>query len=646
MEIEVRQVNCLSGSLNSRARKKETFRGQLRLELILYLSKYSYVHKNVIAASLAWISEVKNHSLEVYYEALRSGEAYGGPPAKNEDYFGSTVLGGHHHEQFFLINSLFNVKYAISGGSTVFSPFIELIGGKKTIVQTDSISEFYRRVFFHFNLKIPKAAVMVKSDSTYPSILKLDPFCYPEIYYRHAIGVTSEIKETELIKLREMGVQKLYLVYVPREKIELLKALGFTIEIVDKLTPSDTYKTVLTRLSQRWLDKAKGFMIGDPVLVSYWLPWCCRNNTLAVSEPSVVDTLREYNANMKNVSKIIFGRQSSEKDILHISKRDYCFQIVDPGRPLFPVMDKIKGSFYEPEESYFDQEPSDAELESYARDKKILSSVLFWCPDLRHVECLYRILDLVAVTNAKIGIGITAHWYKYNRHPLQIINVPFDSGGVYPNVEPLLCSCGLGVACEAEGFMSYGTLLSDLKRAKEIMLETTSEKFLPKGSYPFLDTRLTGLNLQTDPPFIKKVTKPSDEINSKFAETLIKTGFEYFVSLVNMGEPKIPFRKGDFLAINYTAGRWTGVSPYIVIDSVKDIKLAEKRITNSRKPGWILSTIDSPLWLFSKPAWRYSSKLWDIINYIKNSGASNKLVNTTPHTISRYARILDEKGLL
>ena len=87
MEIEVRQVNCLSGSLNSRARKKKTFRGQLRLELILYLSKYSYVHKNVIAASLAWISKVKNHSLEVYYEAPRSGEAYGGPPAKNEDYF-------------------------------------------------------------------------------------------------------------------------------------------------------------------------------------------------------------------------------------------------------------------------------------------------------------------------------------------------------------------------------------------------------------------------------------------------------------------------------------------------------------------------------------------------------------------------------
>lgn len=619
----------------------------MRLKSIFYLSNYSYVHKNAIAASLAWISEVRNHRLEVYYEAPRSGEAYGGPPAKTEDYFGSTVLGGHHHEQFFLANSLFNVKYAISGGSTVFSPFIELMG-KKTIAQADSVSEFYDGIFSHFRLEAPEEVVMIGSDSTSSSILELGPYYYPEIYYRKAIGVASEIEETELKKFRDMGVRKTYSVCVPREKTQLLKTLGFTVEIVDELRPNDTNRSMLIRLAQRWLGRAEGFMIADPVLVSYWTPWCCRNNIVAFHEPGVIDALGDRNTitDMKKVSKVIFGRQSSEEEILQVSKLDYCFQIVDPGRPVFPIMEQKRGSFYKPHKSYFDFEPSDAELESYARERKILSSVLFWCPDIRHVECLYKILDLVAVTRAKIGIGITAHWYKYNFHPLQMINIPLESGGVFPNVEPLLCSCGLGVACEAEGFMSHDTMLSNLKKAREIVSEVTTEEFLPRGCFPFLDTRQNGWKLKTNPPFIKRVTKPSNEINSEFMEALINSGFSYVVSLVNMGKPEITFRNGDFLSINYTAGKWTGVSPYIVVSSANDIVLSEKKIANSQKPGWLLSAIDSPLWLFSKPAWGYGHKIWEIVNYIKNGGVSKRLVNVTPHTISRYAKILEDKGML
>jgi hypothetical protein len=377
------------------------------------------------------------------------------------------------------------------------------------------------------------------------------------------------------------------------------------------------------------------------------LPWCCHNDAIAVSETSVITNLKEEGAKLDDETNVLFGRQTAEEDILEISRKNYCFQIVDPGRPLFPTISQKKGKFYEPKQSYFDREPTDHELQLFADEGKILSSILFWCPDLRHVECLYRLFDLVSITNAKIGIGITAHYYQFNFHPLQLINIPLECGGVYPNVEPLLCSCGLGVASEAEGFMTYETLLSNLRTARRIVSEVTGEKFLPKGCFPFLDIKTSNhLDILLRRPFVRRVARPNNYVNERFMEALTKSGFEYVVSLSSLGKPEVTFRKENFLAINYTAGQWTGVSPYVVIDSAENLKSAEKVIARSGKPGWILSAIDSPLWLYSKPVWRSGHKLWEIINYMKTIGVSKKLVNVTPHTIARYAKTLQDKGLL
>jgi hypothetical protein len=50
--------------------------------------------------------------------------------------------------------------------------------------------------------------------------------------------------------------------------------------------------------------------------------------------------------------------------------------------------------------------------------------------------------------------------------------------------------------------------------------------------------------------------------------------------------------------------------------------------------------------MFSYYHWQKSNKLFEMAFYISRGGKTGKLINTTPRVISRYARILDEEGLL
>jgi hypothetical protein len=86
-------------------------------------------------------------------------------------------------------------------------------------------------------------------------------------------------------------------------------------------------------------------------------------------------------------------------------------------------------------------------------------------------------------------------------------------------------------------------------------------------------------------------------------------------------------------------------SPLLVMLDLNEIQKLELSMTSKRKPGWIIASLDSPLWMFSYYHWQKSNKLFEMA-YISRGGKTGKLINTTPHIISRYARILGEEGLL
>ena len=106
--------------------------------------------------------------------------------------------------------------------------------------------------------------------------------------------------------------------------------------------------------------------------------------------------------------------------------------------------------------------------------------------------------------------------------------------------------------------------------------------------------------------------------------------------------PEIQYKDDDFIALNYTAGQWDGWTPFETVNDVSDLEKAEKILRRQKKPGWIVSTIDSCLWTFSGEFWKRGSRLYDIARFCADGGRSGELINAKPTTIARYARILSE----
>lgn len=639
--------------------------------LLMFLSTWGNPHKDVIAATLAWLTDKKGLKFEVYYEAHHSGKHFS--PYSPEDHFGSTVVGGSHRERFYRMNRLFDVKYVIHGQPKLFSStFLESIGAN-IIVETQDLLDFYQKIFSHFKVQLPRGIVLVetrpfrgnllvplnKNESQGcfkklftnlrsklssnrkrlpPNLINVSPYCYPEIFCRQALGVgfTSPFS-FDFHKIADLT--NIYTLFLSNKEVNDVKTQGFNVKVIDKFQQDDTYWSITNRLISRWRSYYSGVAFSDPVLTSYWLPWLCRHKKLAVYEPLMEHVRSEMrDLVLSSNDKIIYGRQSSDRDITELSKGDITFQIMDPGRPPFPIMEEAKYQMYQPEKNYYEFEPDEDTLKSFANERKILCTFLFYCPDIRHVEVLPRILELATLTKMKMGLAITAQWYHMVPEILEMINIPLENGGVFPNVEPLLCSAGMGVGVEAEGFLKETTLRKHLKEAKQIISEITGSRFLPKGHYPFLDTI-------KDYPYSKSVLKRVSNANPPF-KTIEESGFEYSISYSSPGKPKVLYKSNSLIAINQTSKHWHPYSPFLVISNPREIKNIELRLALRRKPGWIIAAFDSPLWMFSYYHWKKANKLFNAASYILRGGITGKLINATPHVISRYARILDEEGLL
>jgi hypothetical protein len=242
------------------------------------------------------------------------------------------------------------------------------------------------------------------------------------------------------------------------------------------------------------------------------------------------------------------------------------------------------------------------------------------------------------LTGIKVGVAVTAQWYQMCPETLELINVPLENGGVFPNAEPLLCSAGMGVGVEANEFLKETTLRKHLIEAKKIISKIAGSKFLPKGYYPFLDTI-------KDYPYSKPVLKCVSDADPSF-KIIEESGFEYSISYLSPGKPKVLFKSNNFIAINHTSKQWHPYSPFLVMSDLNEIKKLERSLNLRRKPGWIIVSLDSPLWMFSYYQWQKSNKLFEMASYVSRGGTTGKLITATPHVISRYARILDEEGLL
>ncbi|HEY7974425.1 MAG TPA: hypothetical protein VID72_03725, partial [Ktedonobacterales bacterium] len=504
----------------------------MKPRLLLYITADSNLARNAIAATLAWATQSVDWRFEVYYDAYRLGEHYGGgdPDLAPEGLLtGGTVVGGRHHERLYLLLHRFDTL-VISQGEVAFDAALRHIGVAR--LTPASTQDVYEQAFAALGVGLPTAAVIVDA-APQPALMGLDAYSYPEIVGRRALAFEASSVDADTARwLATHGVHELQTLWLgaqQRERIQLELAPNQpALAALDTLSASDSFQTVTERLARRWRERfAGGWILADPLTVSAWLPEAVREGRLAVYGKPQREIIRRLSDELRATNTAVLGRQYEDADFFDLSALGVAFQLIDPGRPPFPVL-RYAGYDWAhvtaPQPPYAASEPDDALLSQWAREGRVLASLIFWTGMIRELENLPRIVDLVALTRLKAGIALTVSALEYQPEaPLDMLGVPLERGGVYPHLEVLLASCGLGASIESR--MPPGRLAAYLAAANRKLDELAiPQAWRPTGWWTTMDPDMLPLRrprlpivpaLEREAPYIRlRYTSASSQPSS------------------------------------------------------------------------------------------------------------------------------------
>jgi hypothetical protein len=317
-------------------------------------------------------------------------------------------------------------------------------------------------------------------------------------------------------------------------------------------------------------------------------------------------------------SKVIYGRQLADDFIPLLSKHDKIFAIIDANRPSVTIKNKMPYTPAAIDKTPWSMELSDEQIGLMVSQGKIPVTTLLYASDIRHLTIAPSLFPLASLMRVKVGVAVPINFYEYVPEWMDDVYIQYEAGGSMPYVEPMICSAGLGVATEAEGYLSAQTLTESLKKTRKWISEKWGASAVPIGYYPFQDAC----------PFYKH-----DTAEPQF-EAVRSADFEYYITYKDEGKlPRIVYEKEDFIAINQQNVHWTR-------NPLEDLKTWEQKILNEGKLGWIIISLDSPFWGFMFYEMKSGRMLIDTMDFIRKGGESGRLCSATPHEIVRYAKVL------
>lgn len=690
----------------------------MKSRLLLYMTADSVPERNAVAATLAWAARRAGWLFEVYYDAYRLGEHYGGGDPDEAPaglLTGGTMLGGGHHERLYLLLHRFDTL-VITQGAVAFDLALRQIGAAR--LSAASAHELYEQAFRELGVPLPAAAVILDA-APLPTLRGLDAYSYPEIIEREALAFESSALTPDTLEwMSAHGVRDTRALWMGKRQRERLGAqtpggLGLAdLLTLEALSPGDTFQSVTERLARRWLPQYPGgWILADPLTVSAWMPEAVRERRLAIYGKPQREIIRRLSDELRASETPVLGRQYEDADFFDLSDLGVAFQLIDPGRPPFPALRHAEYDWSRATPAAITPEfaePDDAQLARWMSEGRILTSLIFWTGMIRELENLPRIVDLVALTRLKAGVALTIPALEYQPEgALELLRTPLEQGGVAPHLEPLLASCGLGAAIESR--MPAGKLAAYLDASMRRLEELgVPPEWRPIGWWTTMDPEMIPLpqpklpirpTLEREAPYVRlrytsasaqqaemrgPASAPADATDTAAEETLSRkrrvgawarahgldamlapyrpyehfvpgelrpdivdaarsAGLRYMFSKAGFGDPPRALTMDDrFIALNYTAGRWDGWTPFETINTIHDLRTAEKRLLARREPGWLVGTLDSCLWTFTGPIWRRGAALHAIATYLAGGGDSGRLINVTPHVVARYARLIEE----
>ncbi|HCE43033.1 MAG TPA: hypothetical protein DET40_05760 [Lentisphaeria bacterium] len=574
--------------------------------------------------SIAWIAKSAGAEFECYLESERDGSLF----ARN----GSTIIGGYHHQQFNYLNAAFDVKYILLGDTSVFRSSIDVFGGE-IIVESDSLVDVYDAVLSHAAISSIDAAIFAGSDivEINGNKLEIGPYLYPEIWFRKALAFPISLANSAK---KKFNIEKISLLFVADDIKKSLKRSFKDFFVIDTLRKDDSYGSISLRIAERWKHKAKALAFADPAAVHAQIATLCREDRIAVYENKnkILPKDVVYSAYTEEKTKIaddvirlaeeignrvLVGRQTGDGDLFAWSKAGLCLQIMDPNRPAFPVVTNVPHRWHKAGKGIWDDEPDDETLLKYAKEGKILSTLMWHSGEMAHNEAMLSLFDLILFTGVKMGFGVHAARYETCPQMWELLSVPKSKGGVLGHAEPVLHSGGMGVLAEVN---CPPKILGEHCKDSLSRIRRIAGEFSPRGYYAFMDSDLPTLSF----------------VNKTVFKAVNEAGMEYFISSATPGRNRIVHRGKRFTVINQSCRVVQPASPFVRITTADDLETYPHA-----RPGWMIGTLDAPVIAFAPYIWKHGSRFMQLIDKIKNN-----YVNVLPRTIARYARILEENGFV
>lgn len=643
-----------------------------RKALLLFLAPVDHPHRDAVCATLAWVADGEGLLFECYYEGRASGVHFGGgvpwlfDPA---DLRGGTFAGGHHLEQLALVLDRFDCQ-AVCLGPSVFDAALES-AQVRVRARSEDVVELYRQVFEASPLEHPGEVVVVGGGK---GSLSLVPYACHEVVQRRVLALAGG-DDRVLAGLDEgLRVERLW----PGEP-----APGEQNAVAERSL----------EMARKWSGVTSTFLFADPEAAGRWIPAAIRHGWAPVYGIPQADVVRRLAGPLREV-EVVWGRQQDDADFRELSHQGVAFQLIDPGRPPFPVVSEASTPTAPPAQC--SAEPSDDELSRWARDGVVATSIVFWSGMVRELECLYVLADLVVESGLCAGLALTTESLAYlDASPLALLAAAPERGGLKDRLEVLIASAGAGAMLESEA--PADRFANTLRRSLDRLSRTCSggqPARIARGWWavmdaPLLPAKPARVRLRAWPPSLKlryhrrplevaaadgsrrsrtwrslrarvresaigdlfEPIRPFDDRRPgpplrAVLEAVRAAGFEYALTKSEFGAPPTVVSGVDGLtAINYTAGQWDGWTPFETINELSDLEQAESRLLRSGRPGWLLGGLDACLWAFSGLVPDRGGELRKICRWTAGGGSSGRLRNVTPYTMARYARVLAAAGL-
>jgi hypothetical protein len=648
-----------------------------RPRLLLFLASGSDPARFAVGPALAAAAERSGWRFECYYDALRRGRHFGGgdPSAAPPGWpNGSLVAGGRHADELRWLASNHQLS-ALGDPSSALWPVLDEVGAE-ALARSTAPSELYEAAFARLGEPVPRRVLVVDASPQGPLNVVLAPYLFPAFLTGEpAVGLDAAAGPQALAADRFDGL--------------FAESAVSWLDSNDGEVGDRDYADLTAELAERHSEWARGVLLGDPDLVAAQLGRAARLRLAPLYGRPQADALARAPLFVSTAHEPVYGRQYDDHDFFALARCGHGLQVVDPG----PPFESGRGLGPVPPGGETPREPDEDQLERWAREGRVLSTLLFWCGMIRELDCLPRLIDLVAETGLAAGLVTTAEVLELaGGSPLFLLGVPRERGGASGLLEPLLGSTGRGVAAETS--LPRESFAAGLSEALAAASARLPPPLRPEGWWPLLDTplqpvrpphfawrsgrprllftprgaptaqrgeRTTGqrdlravagtLVRRTSIDRLFEPRRPFEDqrpgqLSSSVAEAVREAGFTFMWTKAAFGRPAVAYRSDDFVALTLTAGNWDGWSPFYTVGGVRDLRRAERRLLNGDRPGWLVGTIDTPLWALSGELLERGADLYRMADLTARGGTSGRLVNVTPRVVARYARVLEKLGLL